>query len=292
MTLNVNRQPSPPGAVPTVLLAGYVCLDRYGETFAPGGTVTYASQTYLGLGARVRVATTAGPTFPREALAGTEAEITPAEHTTTFVNRYGPDGKRTQLVEAVAPIVDPARLPAGWREADVLHLGPLLSEVDIPAWVRAVKARFVGIGVQGWVRAVEPGGRVVQPPWEPSPDDLRGVHAASVGEDDLVGQGDLLDRLARSVPVVAFTHSERGCELILRGRTIRVGAYRTREVDPTGAGDVFSAGFFLGLAEGADPADAARLGAAAASIVVEARAGDALGRIPEARDRAPAVPIL
>ncbi len=286
-----EKAPQRSGA-PTVLVAGNVTLDRYGEAFTPGGTVTYATQTYLGLGARVRVATVAGPTFPVEALAGAEADVHRREHTTTFVNRYGPDGKRTQLVEAVAPAVDPSRVPPEWRSVDVLHLAPILSEVDIPAWVRTVKARFVGIGVQGWVRAVEPGGRVVQPAWEPSEDDLRGVDAASVGEDDLVGQGDLLDRLARSVPIVAFTHSERGCELILRGRTVRVGAFRTREVDPTGAGDVFSAGFFLGLAEGADPADAARLGAAAASIVVEARAGDALHRIPEARDRAPKVSLL
>ncbi len=52
------------------------------------------------------------------------------------------------------------------------------------------------------------------------------------------------------------------------------------------------AAFFLGLAEGAGPADAARLGAGAASIAVEARGVDALDRIAEARARAAGVLVL
>jgi 1D-myo-inositol 3-kinase len=279
-------------AAPTVLLAGHVTLDRYGDALEPGGTVTYAARAYCGLGANVRAATAAAPDFPAHALDGAETDIAPATHSTTFVNSYGPDGVRSQRVERTAPKLDPERVPRTWRTVDVLHLAPVLGEVEIQSWLRVVRARLVGIGVQGWVRAVEANGRVVQPPWLPSPEVLRGIDAAVVGEDDLRGQGDLLERLVAAIPVVAFTHSERGCDLILRGRTVRVGAFRTKQVDPTGAGDVFSAGFFLGMAEGADPIEAARLGAAAASIVVEARAGDALVRIREARTRAAVVPLL
>src|SRR5690606_24497023 len=107
------------------------------------------------------------------------------------------------------------------------------------------------------------------------------------------GQGDLLDRLVAAVPLVVFTHGERGCELIARGRTAaRVGVFPTREVDPTGAGDAFAAGFLLALARGAEPVDAARLGAAAASIVIEGRAGEALPRAGEAWERVRRVPFL
>lgn len=276
----------------TVLLAGHVTLDRWAGGLTPGGTVSYAARTYLGLGARVRVVTAAAPDFPADALAGAELAIAPAARTTTFVNAYGEGGVRTQRVEAVAPPLDPAQAPPGWLDADLLHLAPVIGELDLRAWLAAVRAPFVGLGVQGWVRAVAADGAVIQPPWQPDPDALRGVHAACVGEDDLRGQGDLLDRLAAAIPIVAFTHGERGCDLIVRGRTLRVGAYETREVDPTGAGDVFSAAFFLGLAEGAGPADAARLGAGAASIVVEARGVDALDRIAEARARAAGVLVL
>jgi bifunctional ADP-heptose synthase (sugar kinase/adenylyltransferase) len=173
----------------------------------------------------------------------------------------------------------------------VVHLAPILREIELARWCAAAAGRFVGVGVQGWVRAVRPDGAVEQPPWRFEPAELRGVHAACVGEDDLRGQGDLVERLAAIVPVVAFTHGERGCELLLRGRTVRVGAYRTREVEPTGAGDVFAAGFFLALGRGEDAVDAARLGAAAASVVVEGRAGDELHRVREAVARAAHVPV-
>lgn len=279
-------------APPTVLVAGHVTLDRYGDDLLPGGSAYYAAGAYRALGARVRVATSAGPELPPRSLAGVDADVSPAARTTSFVNTYAPDGRRSQRVDALAAPLDPGRLPASWLAADVLHLAPVVGEVELGSWLRRSRARLVGLGVQGWVREVGRDGAVRQPRWEVSAGDLAGVHAACVGEDDLAGQGDLLDRLAAAIPVVAFTHGERGCDLILSGRTVRLGVYRTRQVEPTGAGDVFAAGLFLGLAEGASPVEAARLGAAAASIVVEARAGGALERVGEARGRAAAVPVL
>ena len=283
---------SSPGWAPRVLVCGQVTLDRFGEALVPGGSVYYAGRAHAALGARVQVATVAGPdSGALGALEGLEVALAPAPCTTVFANHYAPDGTRTQRVEAVAPALAPAVLPPDWRAPDLLHLAPVLREVDLQAWRAAVGARFVGIGVQGWVRAVDAGGRVHQPPWSVGARELAGVDAACVGEDDLRGQGDLLERLAAAVPVVAFTHGARGCELLLRGRTRRVGVYATHEVDPTGAGDVFSAGFFLALARGADPLDAARLGAAAASIVVEGRGGQTLPRVGEAPGRSAQVPV-
>ncbi len=272
------------------LVCGHVTLDRYGEALLPGGSAYYAGQAYRALGARARVVTAAGPDFPAIALAGLEAQVAPAARTTSFENRYGPDGRRSQRVTTVAPAVVPAALDPAWRSVEILHLAPILGEVDVRAWREAVRARVLGVGLQGLLRVVLPGGEVAQPRWELDPADLAGVDAVCLGEDDLTGQGDLLARLAAAVPLVAFTQAERGCEILDRGRTSRVGAFPARLVEPTGAGDVFAAGFFLGLARGATPVEAARLGAAAASIVVEGRAGEALGRVGEAYARLPEVP--
>jgi 1D-myo-inositol 3-kinase len=276
---------------PTVLVAGHVTLDRYGDALLPGGSAYYAARAYLALGARVRIATAAGADFPAEALAGAEVDLAPAPRTTSFTNAYGAGGAREQRVHAVAPPLDPARLPAAWLDADVLHLAPVVAEIQVARWLAAPRARIVGLGVQGCVRAIEPDGRVVQPRWDFAAADLRGLGAAFVGEDDVAGQGDLPLRLAAAVPLVAFTHGERGCELLAGGRAARVGVYPTTAVEPTGAGDVFAAGMLLALAEGADPVEAARLGAAAASVVVEGVAGAALDRVGEARARAAAVPV-
>ncbi len=278
-------------ASPSVLLAGHVTLDRHGTGFVPGGAVTYCALAYAGLGARVRVVSAAGPEFPRGALGSAEVAFEPAPRTTTFENAYSADGVRSQRVLAAAPPLEPARIPSAWREADLLHLSPILAEVDIAAFRHAVRARFSGLGVQGWVRRLEPDGSVSQPRWDPAPEELAGIDAAVLGEDDVPGQGDLVGRLARHIPVVAFTHGRRGCEVIVLGRTWRVGVHPAREVDPTGAGDVFSAGFFLALAGGAEPTDAARLGAAAASVCVEGVGPSALVRVGEARARAVVVPV-
>ncbi len=275
---------------PTVLVCGHVTLDRVAGGLVAGGSAFYAARAHAALGARVRVVTAAADDFPREALSGVEVALAPSPRTTVFANAYGPGGRRAQRVESAAPPLSPASLPPGWADADLLHLAPVLGEVDLGAWRAAVRAGYVGVGVQGWVRGVEPGGRVVQPPWRFASRDLAGVDAACVGEDDLLGQEDLVSRLAAAVPIVAFTRGRRGCDLVVRGRRAHVGVHPAREVDPTGAGDVFSAGFFLALAGGADPVDAGRLGAAAASIVVEGRGGETLGRVGVARARAAAVP--
>ena len=156
----------------------------------------------------------------------------------------------------------------------------------LAAWVAAAGDRPVAIAVQGWIKDRGPGETVVQTPWPVDSALLARVAFAACGEEDLVDQGDLLDRLCRHVPIVAFTHGKRGCDVIVRGHTTKVGIYpRAVEVDPTGAGDTFAAGFFLGLAEGRDPVAAAKLGAAAASVVVEGRGGATLGRVGEAHAR-------
>ncbi len=279
----------------------------------PGGSAYYAARALAGLGAHVRVLTAAGPDLPPDPFGpGVEAVVLPAPATTTFENVYGPGGRRTQRVLAAAPPLDPRRLPAAWREADLLLLAPVLGELDPAAFAATVRARAVGLCVQGLVRTVRPDGSVAPRRLEPAtPGDplslalspaargrgkhrrplLAGVGVAVLGEDELAGQADLVEALSAAVPVVVVTRGARGCDVVAGGRTRHVGTYPTRELEPTGAGDVFAAALLLALARGDVPAEAARLGAAAASIVVEGRAGEALARVGEAWTRAAQVPI-
>ncbi|MGC3996812.1 MAG: PfkB family carbohydrate kinase [Anaeromyxobacter sp.] len=267
---------------PRVLTVGHVTLDATPAGPAPGGSVYYGGQALRALGARVQVLTAAAADFPASALDGLEARVLPAPATTRFENRHGPDGARTQRVGSAAPPLEAAALPAAWRGPDALLLAPVLAELDVPAFLAAAGAPLAGLGVQGLLRVVAADGRVLQPPWNPPAGWLDGVDVVFVGEDEVRGQPGLLELLQRAVPRVVFTHGARGCELLEGGRSRWVGAYATAEVDPTGAGDVFAAGFMLALAGGAEPVEAARLGAAAASIVVEAPGGAALGRVGEA----------
>jgi sugar/nucleoside kinase (ribokinase family) len=304
---------------PVALVVGHVSLDRVGGGAVPGGSAYYAAHALAGLGARVHVLTAAGPEWPREALTPTasptstptptptasptstptptptatapiEALILPSPATTTFENAYGPDGRRSQRVHAAAPPLDPAALPEAWRTPDLLLLAPILGEVDPPAFTRAVRPRMTGLCVQGLVRGLAPDGAVVPRRLSGSAAALGGIHLAVLAEDEAAGQPDLVALLVAAVPLVALTRGALGCDLLGARGGRHVGVHPAAEVDPTGAGDVFAAAMLLALARGEEPAAAARLGAAAASIVVEGRGGEALPRIGEAWARAARVP--
>ena len=81
------------------------------------------------------------------------------------------------------------------------------------------------------------------------------------GEDAKIAA--LADRLGVSLVV---TLGERGAAVLPRGGAItRVPAVPVKAMDTTGAGDAFVGAFAIGLAEGWDAVDAARLGAAFAA---------------------------
>jgi len=84
--------------------------------------------------------------------------------------------------------------------------------------------------------------------------------------------------LRNDARAAVITRSEKGCVIVTREETDAVPAYPVeRVVDATGAGDLFAAGFLVGMAKGADYRSSARLGALAAAEVIQH-----LGARPEA----------
>jgi sugar/nucleoside kinase (ribokinase family) len=76
--------------------------------------------------------------------------------------------------------------------------------------------------------------------------------------------------LRQDARLAVVTRSEKGCVIVSRKGTQAVRAFPVeRLVDTTGAGDLFAAGFLLGLARGKDHVSAARLGALAAAEVIQ-----------------------
>ena len=70
--------------------------------------------------------------------------------------------------------------------------------------------------------------------------------------------------------LAVVTRSEKGCVVISRDSVEAVAAEPVNQVaDVTGAGDLFAAGFLVGLAHGKDHRTAARLGALAAAEVIQ-----------------------
>jgi sugar/nucleoside kinase (ribokinase family) len=75
--------------------------------------------------------------------------------------------------------------------------------------------------------------------------------------------------VARGVGCVAATRGAQGALVVDAESTVAVPAFAVDVVDTTGCGDAFSAGFLRGLALGADRAEAARMGCAAAALVAQ-----------------------
>lgn len=88
--------------------------------------------------------------------------------------------------------------------------------------------------------------------------------------------------LRKDAKLAAVTRSEKGCVVASREKVEAVPAASVaRVVDTTGAGDLFAAGFLVGIARGRDHVAAGRLGALAAAEVIQH-----LGARPETSLRA------
>jgi adenosine kinase len=76
--------------------------------------------------------------------------------------------------------------------------------------------------------------------------------------------------LQKDAKLAVVTRSEKGCVVVMPDRIEAVPAAPIEQVaDVTGAGDLFAAGFLVGLARGKDHKTAARLGGLAAAEVIQ-----------------------
>ncbi len=170
-------------------------------------------------------------------------------------------------------------IPAAWMTPSVAvaYVGPVAGECD-GAFVRALRARFVGAGLQGWLRRTGDDGRVEPARLADTPEVQAPprLDVAIVSEQDHPDVESVAARLVAGGATAAITRGARGATLFSASGSVQVPAAPAREVDPTGAGDVFGVVLTLELARGATLTAAGRAAAAAAARVVE---GPGLGTL-------------
>ncbi len=260
------------------LVVGHLTKDLTPAGPRLGGTVAYAAQTARALGLRVGMVTTwAGDLDP-----GPLREIPwagpPSEITTTFENRETPAG-RVQILHALAPSLALHHIPEPWRRVAILHLGPVAQEVE-PTILHGVRAGLVGVTPQGWLRQWDAQGRVFPSEWPEGPFVLQRSDAAVLSIEDLGGDESRIPELASAVRLLVVTRGPQGADLYWRGEVHHCDAPSVPEVDPTGAGDIFAAAFFVRLYQTRDPQEALRFATLLASQSVT-RAGLAGAPSPE-----------
>lgn len=250
---------------PEFLVVGHIVKDITPGGWRFGGAVAYAAMQASRLGLRVAAVTACAPDVsPAEALPQVQWHTVGSTTTTTFENRYR-DGSREQRVLELATPLGTAHLPPAWQHTPVVLLGPVIGDVDPDMGLLFPKTSLVGLGAQGWLRRLE-GDRVR--PGDVHPDDvwLNGDVVFVSTED--VEDPEAVSLWRRHVPVVVLTRGRHGCTVWDdRGRS-DIAGFPVREVDPTGAGDVFAAAFLVRYHETADTRAAAHFGAAAAALLV------------------------
>ncbi|OHD23555.1 MAG: hypothetical protein A2V99_01615 [Spirochaetes bacterium RBG_16_67_19] len=70
--------------------------------------------------------------------------------------------------------------------------------------------------------------------------------------------------------ILVLKRGKRGCTVYSGGQALEVPAYRVREVDPTGSGDCFDAGFLCGLLEARPMEECARVASAVGALNAQA----------------------
>ncbi len=244
------------------LAIGHIARDLTPDGPKLGGTVSFSALTAQAMGYTPGIVTACGPEAPLSALGGMALHQKPSAVSTTFENLYN-NGARTQYLRGQAAPLSIGDVPIEWLRAPIVHIAPLASELG-PELLADFEGAFIGLTPQGWFREWDETGRVRARRW---PSDVDWPASAPLfaragaivfSIEDVGGDWSLVERWARVAQVLAVTRGREGCTIFKQGAGARdFDAVPQTEVDPTGAGDIFAAAFFVHCYETQDPYAAA-----------------------------------
>lgn len=248
----------------SILVAGNYCHDTLVNASAErrtlGGSSAYASAILRWLEEPHEVVANVGGDFlyfhevykpPR--LAGPK--------TTSFVCDYRGGERREHVVARCQPLA-PDDLHGAF---DVGLACGVAGEVtpEVLSRLRSI-CRVLVADAQSLLRQIGPSGEVSLLPLPAGSADHLDVIKASRREVALLDVPSLRRRLT-----LVVTDGAHGCTLLTSAGETHLPAVPAAELDPTGAGDCFLAGFAAGIARGLPPLQAARLGAYCGARAVE-----------------------
>jgi sugar/nucleoside kinase (ribokinase family) len=239
------------------LVVGHITCDITPDGLRLGGTSAYAALTAQSLGLRVGIVTAWGEEVSIQPLAGIPLVNFPCESSTIFENQTTPEGRRVQMVHKVAPQLEFHMIPEAWRSASIVHLGPVAQEVD-PSMIRYFPSALIGLTPQGWLREWDQEGRISTTEWPEATYILGQAGGVVISQEDVGYDEARIEELASYCRVLAVTEAENGARLYWNADVRRFRPPTVRQVDPTGAGDIFAAAFFVRLHTTRDPWEAAR----------------------------------
>jgi sugar/nucleoside kinase (ribokinase family) len=199
---------------------------------------------------------------------GLPVALASAGDTTAFSFSYDSAGTRTMAVDAVGDPWHVSELPQallrriGWLQVAALLHG----DFDADAFEWLARDRRILLDGQGLVRRRETGPLTLDGSLDR--DVLRHVSILKLAEEEAAAVGDVREL---GVPEVLVTRGARGATIVTPDGEEYVPT-RPLDVDPTGAGDAFSAGYIAARSEGHRPSSAGRR---ATALVVGILSGSA-----------------
>lgn len=238
------------------LMIGHITQDLTPQGPALGGTASYASLTARSFGLRVGIVTSCRADLNLDLFNGITVLRKDAAQNSTFINTQTPAG-RIQHIKGVAETITLADIPAAWRDAPIVHLGPIVHEIaeDI---ADAFPNAILGVTPQGWMRVWDDQGLVSYKHWSQAASVLDHASVVIMSIEDVQGNEDVVSEFASLVPVLVVTEGAAGCRVYWNGDLRNIRPPHVVEVDPVGAGDVFATSFFIRYQTTRDPWESAR----------------------------------
>lgn len=238
------------------LIIGHITQDITANGLVLGGTASYASLTARALGMRVGVVTSCAADLYLPELDGIQVVRKSSEYTSTFKNTYTPEG-RIQHIHHVADKLDIDDVPPAWRNAPIVHLGPLTNEIG-PEMSKCFPNSQLCITPQGWLRGWDGDHIVTYRDWPEANQVLPNVNAAVMSIEDVRGNEDVVAEFMSLAPILVVTEGAAGSRVYWNGDVRHFCPPAVTEIDPVGAGDIYAASFFIKLNHTHDPWEAAR----------------------------------
>lgn len=228
---------------PDYLIIGHITKDQLEKGYRLGGTAVYSGLLAHRMGLKVALYTSGASHLNLDILEGIEIIDQPGPGVTTFINQYTPAGRIQRLLDKAADL-DPSQIPEKWKKAKIIHLAPVAREVPLTA-AEEFPAGFLGYSLQGWMRIWDEAGRISPTPLPKPGEPVRDQALGILSIEDLGGDRKEVERLRRQFPTLALTLGPKGVEIYSSGGRQVIPAPSTREIDPTGAGDIFAAALLI-----------------------------------------------
>lgn len=261
------------------LIIGNITKDDTPAGAELGGTSSYAAHCAHKLGQRTAMIAGIGDDAPAlTSLNGVEITRIPHKVTDSFENIYTGD-IRQQKWRVQGARITASDIPSVWRRAAIVHFAPIGQEFS-PALVAKFPDSLRCATLQGWLRGRDSDHNVIFKIHPELMAQLSQFDMIVASLSDFFGDVSLMHTMLSAVKLGIETLGAAGCKIYQNGEVSPVPTIAQPDIDPTGAGDVFAAAFFIQYHQTEDALFAAKFANACASLSV---GGKGLSAIPTHR---------